>query len=90
MTVTKDEIRSAIDGERYPPILTPHQVAELFGVSLASVYRWSSEERFSGCVRRGRPLRFWRDGLIEQFFSVNRAQRRLRSRGSGGSFSAPR
>lgn len=71
MKLDPDLIQTALDAERYPPILTPDQVADLFQVSRATVYRWSSEDRFPGVVRRRRPLRFWRDGLIEQFFRGN-------------------
>ena len=81
MKLTRDEISASIDGDRYPPILTPKQAAELLQVSLPTIYRWSSEDRYSLAIRRGRPLRIWRDRLIEQFFSDPGPRRRLRRTG---------
>ena len=80
MQLATDEIQQAIDRDRFPAVLTPKQAAELFQVSLATIYRWSSEERFSGSVRRGRPLRFWRDRMVEQFFSGDSGRSGLRPR----------
>ncbi|MCC6970567.1 MAG: helix-turn-helix domain-containing protein [Phycisphaerales bacterium] len=63
-----DEILAAIDGSRYPPILTVHQVAELLQLSVHTVYKGVSEGRYRGAVKRGKPLRFWRDRVIQVFF----------------------
>ncbi|MFN3165778.1 MAG: helix-turn-helix domain-containing protein [Phycisphaeraceae bacterium] len=67
-SITNEEIRSSVNPDRFPPILTPDQVAELLQVSRHTVYRWSSEGRFKHAIRRGRPLRFFRDRLVQAFF----------------------
>lgn len=71
MKLTPEEIRGMVDVERFGPVLTVDDVAALLKVSVATVYRWSSENRFSGAVRRGKPLRFLRDRLLQAFFSEN-------------------
>lgn len=65
--LTKAEIASAIDETLYPPILTPKQAAELLGIKLSTLYRHVSEGRYASAVKRGKPLRFWRDRLIQEF-----------------------
>lgn len=66
--IASEEIASSIDTEKYPPILTPSQAADLLQVSRYTVYRWSSEGRYKNATRRGKPLRFFRDRLIQAFF----------------------
>ncbi len=65
-----NEIHSAINAEIYPPILTVRQAAALLQVSHHTLYRAVSEGRFKSAVRRGKPLRSWRDRLIQAFFST--------------------
>jgi len=65
-----DEIHAAIDAERFPPVMTPDQAADLLQVSKHTVYRYVSDGRLKRSVRRGRPLRFWRDRLISEFFAA--------------------
>ncbi|MCB9848524.1 MAG: helix-turn-helix domain-containing protein [Phycisphaeraceae bacterium] len=90
MKFSREEIREAIDADRFPPILTPDQAAALLQVSKSTIYRWVSEDRCcKRSVRRGNPLRFWRDGLVEWFFSGRSRRKRLRPTGSSGTFSAP-
>ena len=67
---TTGEIHSAVDGSAFPPILDVHQAAALLQVSIHTVYRAVSEGRFKTAVRRGKPLRFWRDRLISEFFGA--------------------
>ncbi len=50
-----------------PPILTPNEAAGLLRLKLSTLYRHVSEGRYGGAVRRGKPLRFWRDRLVQEF-----------------------
>lgn len=63
-----DEIESAIDPDRFPPILTPDEAARLLRVSKSTVYHMVSRGELKGSVKRGKPLRFWRDRLIREYF----------------------
>jgi excisionase family DNA binding protein len=67
-TPSPEEIQAAINPAIFPPILTVHQAATLLQVSIRTLYRAVSEGRYKAAVRRGRPLRFWRDRLIQAFF----------------------
>ena len=54
--------------DRFPPLLTVDQVADLFQVPKQTVYAWSSQGRLDGCARRaGRHLRVNRDRLIQLY-----------------------
>lgn len=66
---TVDEIHAALDSSAFPPILTVHQAAALLQVSHHTIYKAVSEGRYKDSVRRGKPLRFWRDRLVRLFFS---------------------
>ena len=50
-----------------PPILTPDEAATLLRIKKSTLYRLTSEGRFGSAVKRGKPLRFWRDRLIQEF-----------------------
>lgn len=50
-----------------PPVLTPEEAARLLRVKISTLYRHVSEGRYRGAVKRGKPLRFWRDRLIQEF-----------------------
>jgi excisionase family DNA binding protein len=50
-----------------PPILTPQEAAGLLRLKISTLYRHVSEGRYAGAVRRGKPLRFWRDRLVQEF-----------------------
>lgn len=50
-----------------PPILTPDEAARLLRLKLSTLYRHVSEGRYGGAVKRGKPLRFWRDRLVQEF-----------------------
>lgn len=54
-------------GGGLPPILTPPEAAGLLRLKVSTLYRHVSEGRYSGAVKRGKPLRFWRDRLIQEF-----------------------
>ena len=56
-------------GGRFPPVLNVTQAAELLGVSVKTIYDWSSKGRLRRCSRRrGKRLYFWRDRLIREVF----------------------
>jgi excisionase family DNA binding protein len=56
--------------EKFPPVLTTDQVAELLQVPIGTLYDWSSRGLLKGCCRRvGRPLRFYRDRLLRRIFN---------------------
>lgn len=50
-----------------PVILTPQEAAGLLRLKLSTLYRHVSEGRYGSAVRRGKPLRFWRDRLVQEF-----------------------
>ncbi|UYV13493.1 MAG: helix-turn-helix domain-containing protein [Phycisphaera sp.] len=66
--IGRDEIDSAIDPDRFPPILTPDEAARLLRVSKSTVYHMVSRGQLTSSVKRGKPLRFWRDRLIREYF----------------------
>ena len=59
------ELASGLEG--FPPILTPPEAASLLGLQVSTLYRHVSEGRYSGAAKRGKPLRFWRDRLVQEF-----------------------
>jgi excisionase family DNA binding protein len=71
--VTPEEIARSIDPARFPAILTPDQAASLLQIGKNTLYRKVSEGCFASAVRRGKPLRFWRDRLIAIFLSGSSA-----------------
>jgi hypothetical protein len=53
-----------------PVIMTFKQVAELFQVSIFTIYQWSSKGRFDKCkFKAGKIVRVHRDKLFQEFFS---------------------
>jgi len=50
-----------------PPILTPEEAASVLRIKVSTLYRHVSEGRYGGAVKRGKPLRFWRDRLVKEF-----------------------
>jgi excisionase family DNA binding protein len=65
--LTQPEITAAIEPSVLPPILTPKEAADLLRIKVSTLYRHACEGRYSGAVKRGKPLRFWRDRLIQEF-----------------------
>jgi excisionase family DNA binding protein len=65
--LTAPEITTSLVGSDLPPILTPEEAAGLLRLKVSTLYRHVSEGRYSGAVKRGKPLRFWRDRLIQEF-----------------------
>jgi excisionase family DNA binding protein len=74
LRLSKSEIAAAfadpVWGQRFPPVMTVDEVAELLRVPKATVYDWSSRGLLRGCSRRvGKHLRFHRDRLVERIFN---------------------
>ena len=61
------EIFDALEGSEWPPILTLEQAAALLKLKPKTLYRHLSEGRYASAVKRGKPVRFWRDRLIQEF-----------------------
>ena len=70
--LTADELTNFASGpwaEKYPPILTIAQAADMLQVPVGTLRFWRTTGRLNGCSRRyGRVLRFYRDRLIRWFF----------------------
>ena len=65
--LTQIELNSALND--LPPILTPQEAAGVLRLKVSTLYRHISEGRYSGAVKRGKPLRFWRDRLVQEFMT---------------------
>jgi excisionase family DNA binding protein len=63
--LTQFEIDAAL--KDFPPMLTPAEAAAMLRIKLSTLYRHVSEGRYGGAVKRGKPLRFWRDRLAQEF-----------------------
>jgi hypothetical protein len=64
--LTLSEVREAYEplGEKYPPLLSLEQAAEISGYTVLSLKKKLSEGAFRDAVSRGKPLFFWRDRLV--------------------------
>lgn len=60
----KPDMRAVDD---YPPLLTVQEAASLLRLRVSTVYRHVSEGKYRKAVRRGKPLRFYRDQLVKEF-----------------------
>jgi len=65
--LTSQEIAMALDSRQWPPILIPEEAARLLRLQVSTLYRHVSEGRYASAVKRGKPLRFFRDRLIQEF-----------------------
>jgi excisionase family DNA binding protein len=63
--LTSPELEAAL--KDVPVLLTPQEAAALLRLKLSTLYRHVSEGRYGGAVKRGKPLRFWRDRLVQEF-----------------------
>ena len=63
--LTQAELEAALDN--LPPVMTPIEAAMLLRLKLSTLYRHVSEGKYGGAVKRGKPLRFWRDRLVQEF-----------------------
>lgn len=65
--LSNKEISEALEGTDWPPILTLEQACVLLKLKPSTLYRHLSEGRYASAVKRGKPVRFWRDRLIQEF-----------------------
>lgn len=63
--LTQAELEAASDN--LPPVMTTIEAAMLLRLKLSTLYRHVSEGKYSSAVKRGKPLRFWRDRLVQEF-----------------------
>jgi excisionase family DNA binding protein len=75
--ISSTEISTAFESpiwaEKFPPILSVDQAAQLLQVPKGTIYDWSSRGRLENCsFPAGRYLRFWRDRLVLQLFNGDR------------------
>lgn len=69
LRLSKQELTDAFSAphwaEKYPPILSVDQAAELLQIPKSTLYEWRSRGRLKGCGRKvGKHVRFFRDRLI--------------------------
>lgn len=74
LKLTDKEIASAfadpLYGQRFPPVLSIEQVADLLQIPVQTVYQWRSRGLLGTCCRKiGKHLRFYRDRLIKKAFN---------------------
>ena len=75
----RNEIAAAFkDDDRFPPILSLCQAAQLAHFSPATVKRLVSEGYFGDSVRRGKPIAFWRNRFVVELMELDRARERNR------------
>lgn len=56
--------------EKFPPILTLKQAAELLQIPLQTLYQWRSRGLLGHCSRKvGKHVRIYRDRLLKQVFN---------------------
>jgi excisionase family DNA binding protein len=77
--LTTDEIQIAFEDEAtrraFPPILSPEQFANLFGISVSTAYHWISKGLLKGAVTKiGKHRRILRNRAIEILFNRNQAK----------------
>lgn len=65
--LTHQEIACALAHSELPLIMTPQEAANLLRIKVSTLYRHVSEGRYASAVRRGKPLRFFRERLIQEF-----------------------
>ena len=63
--LTQAELEAALNN--LPPVMTPIEAAMLLRLKLSTLYPHVSEGKYSSAVKRGKPLRFWRDRLVQEF-----------------------
>ena len=63
--LTQAELEAALNN--LPPVMTPIEAAMLLRLKLSTLYRHVSEGKYGSAVKRGKPLRFWRDRLVQEF-----------------------
>jgi hypothetical protein len=68
MTLTKGDLAQAFNtpNNPYDPILDLKTAAALAKIAPSTLKRLVSEGRFADCVKRGKPLLFWRDAFVRE------------------------
>ena len=70
--ISREEIRQSFDGpwgERFGPILSVQQFAELLGASPHTIRDWHRAGRFGSAARKvGKHIRIFRDRAIAELF----------------------
>lgn len=56
----------AMPGNTYGPILSLEEAAALAKLAPSTLKRLVSEGQFKESVKRGKPLRFWRDKFVQE------------------------
>jgi hypothetical protein len=74
LKLTDKEIGSTFSlplwAEKFPPVMTIDQTAELLQIPVATIYQWRSRGLLGRCCRKiGKHLRFYRDRLIKKVFN---------------------
>ena len=74
LKITDKEIAATFSAplwaERYPPVMTVKQAAELLQVPTDTIYQWRSRRLLGSCCRKiGKHLRFYRDRLLKKVFN---------------------
>jgi len=60
----------AVYAQRFPPILSIEQAADLLQIPVPTMYQWRSRGLLGACCRKiGKHLRFYRDRLIKKVFN---------------------
>lgn len=68
--LTSAEIESGFRLTDASPVLTVREAAALLRISESTLYHRVSRGEFRSAINgRGKPLRFWRDRLVKEFFS---------------------
>lgn len=72
-SITPEEFSRPFQGElgqRFPPVLTPRQFADLLNLSVKTIYEWIAKGRLNGaCRKRGKHQLIWRDRAVELLFT---------------------
>ena len=56
--------------ERFPPVLSIDQAADLLQIPRQTIYQWRSRGLLGTCSRRvGKHVRFYRDRLLKKIFN---------------------
>jgi hypothetical protein len=72
LSLDEVQVAYAVYRDRYPPIITLPEAAEIARLKPATLKRKVSEGRFRGCVRKGKPLLFWRDRFVQALMNSGR------------------
>jgi hypothetical protein len=72
LSLAEVQVAYAVYPDRYPPILTLSEAAEIARLKPGTLKRKVSEGRFRGSVRKGKPLLFWRDRFVQALMNFGR------------------